>query len=424
MKGHRQETVAEPLQQEVRAVFDPESVRADFPALAQTVHGRPLAYLDNAASSQTPQAVLDAMEHFYTRDRSNVHRGVHALSQRATLAYEAARETLAQYLGAASEREIVFVRGATEAINLVAWSFAAPRLAPGDEVLITHLEHHANIVPWQLVCEATGARLRVVPINDAGEVGLAEYERLLGPRTRIAAFAHISNALGTVLPVRKMTELARQRGVPTLVDGAQAVPHGPVDLRDLGCDFYVFSGHKMFGPTGIGVLWGRLNRLQGMRPYQGGGDMIASVSFEGTRFREPPHRFEAGTPAIAEAIGLGAAVEYLKGLDAEAVERYEAALLTTATEAVTALPGVRLVGSARERVGVLSFVMDGVHPHDIATILDQHGVAIRAGHHCAQPVMERFGVPATARASFAFYNTPGEVDALVAGLRQTVEIFA
>jgi cysteine desulfurase/selenocysteine lyase len=415
--------MAQPLKQPTGQTFDPATVRGNFPALAQTVHGHPLAYLDNAASAQTPRSVLEAMEIFYTRDRSNVHRGVHALSQRATVAYEDAREKVARHLGA-DPGEIVFVRGTTEAINLVASSFAAPRLEPGDEILITHLEHHANIVPWQLICEATGARLRVTPINDAGEVELEAFVERLGPRTRLAAFAHISNALGTVLPIEGMIAAARQRGVPTLVDGAQAVPHEPVDVVRLGCDFYALSGHKMFGPTGIGVLYGRRSHLDTMRPYQGGGDMIASVSFEGTRFREPPHRFEAGTPAIAEAIGLGATVDYLENLDRAAAARHEAALLDRATAAVASLPGARLIGTARERVGVLSFVLEGVHPHDIATILDQHGVAIRAGHHCAQPLMERFQLPATARASFAFYNTPDEVDALLEGLREAVEIFA
>lgn len=399
------------------------ALRRDFPALDQEVHGHPLVYLDNAATTQKPRAVLEALERFYRRDCSNVHRGVHTLSQRATAAFEEAREIVQRFLGAPSEREVVFVRGATEGINLVARSFLAPRLQPGDEVLVTAMEHHANIVPWQLVCEAAGARLRVIPMDRRGELRLDELDDLLSERTRMLAAVHVSNALGTVNPVEKLVAAARRRGIPVLLDGAQAVPHMAVDVSALDCDFYVLSGHKVYGPTGIGVLWGRMEHLQDMPPFQGGGDMIVTVTFEGTTFREPPARFEAGTPHIAGAIGLGAALEYLRGIGLEEVAACEAELLAYATHKVGSVPGVRLIGTARKKASVLSFVLEGVHPHDVGTILDHQGLAVRVGHHCAQPVMAHFKVPATVRASFAFYNTFQEVDALVAGLLEVKEVF-
>ncbi|HSL16272.1 MAG TPA: cysteine desulfurase [Methylomirabilota bacterium] len=403
--------------------YDVERVRADFPALHQEVHGRPLVYLDNAATTQKPRAVIDAVTRFYERDCANVHRGVHLLSQRATVAYERARTSIKNHLGADDSREIVFTRGTTEGINLVASSFVRPRLGPGDEVLVTGMEHHSNIVPWQLLCEERGATLKVVPITDSGELELDRYEELLSERTKIVGVVHVSNALGTVNPVREMIETAHARGVPVLVDGAQSVPHGRVNVRALGCDFYVFSGHKTYGPSGIGALYGKREHLLGMVPYQGGGDMILSVTWEGTRFAEPPHRFEAGTPNIEGAIGLAAALDYLNALDLDAVAAHEAELLEAATDAVLAVPGVRLVGSAERRAGALSFVMDGVHPHDIGTILDTEGVAVRAGHHCAQPVMKRFGVSATVRASFGVYNTHHEIERLATALAKVKEVF-
>lgn len=402
--------------------FDVQAVRRDFPALAQEVHGKPLVYLDSAATAQKPRAVVEAEERYYLRDCANVHRGVHALAERATRAYEEARGKVARLLNA-EPRECVFVRGTTEAINLVAQSFARPRLREGDEVLVTHLEHHANIVPWQLVCEQTGATLRVVPIDDRGELVWEALEALLGPRTKVLSVSHASNALGTINPIAKIVELARGRGVPVVVDGAQGVPHGPVDVKALGCDFYAFSGHKAFGPTGIGVLWGKAAHLDAMPPYQGGGDMIRQVTFAKSTWAPIPVKFEAGTPNIAGVIGLGAAADYLLALDREAAAAWEQELLARATAALEELPGLRIVGQARDKVSVVSFTLEGAHPHDIATILDHEGVAVRAGHHCAQPLMERFGVPATARASFAFYNTLEEVDALVAALRKVQELF-
>jgi cysteine desulfurase/selenocysteine lyase len=395
-----------------RAVFDVERVRADFPLLRQTVaDGRPLVYLDNAATTQKPQRVIDAISRFYTEDNANIHRGVYDLCERATRLYEGARIRIARFVGAGDDREIVFVRGTTEAVNLVAHSFCRPRLGAGDEVVVSALEHHSNIVPWQLVCEERGARLRVIPMNAR-----------LGPRTRILAVGHVSNALGTVNPVREIVARAHARGVPVLVDGAQALPHFPVDVRALGCDFYAASGHKVFGPTGVGFLYGRLDLLEAMPPYQGGGDMIRSVSFAGTTFAPPPARFEAGTPNIAGAIGLAEALEYVAALDREAMAVHEAELLAHATQALSAVPGLRIIGTAAEKVGVLSFVMDGAHAHDIGTIVDQDGIAVRTGHHCAQPVMEAFGVPATARASFALYNTHAEVDALAAAVARVREV--
>ena len=401
--------------------LDVARVRADFPALHQQVNGRPLVYLDNAATTQKPQAVLDALLGFYSRDCANVHRGVHALSQRATDAYEGARETVARFLNA-RPREIVFTRGTTEAINLVAYSYGG-RLSPGDEILITELEHHSNIVPWQMLAERTGARLRVAPIDDRGEIILEEFQRLLGPRTRIVAVAHVSNALGTVNPVEEICRLAHTYGARVLVDGAQAVPHLAVDVRALDCDFYAFSGHKIYGPTGIGVLFGRWELLEAMPPYQGGGDMIRSVTFEKTLYNDPPYRFEAGTPHIAGAIGLAAAIEYVTRLGLEEIRRHEQQLLEAATRALEEIPGVRIVGTAAHKAAVVSFVLDGVHPHDVATVLDHEGVAVRAGHHCAQPLMERFGLPATTRASFALYNTLEEVDALARAVRRARELF-
>ena len=405
------------------AALDLTRIRADFPALHQEAHSKPLVYLDNAATTQKPRAVIEAVTSFYEHDCANVHRGVHLLSQRATVAYERARTVIKNRLGAADSREVVFTRGTTEGINLVAHSFVRPRLQAGDEVLISAMEHHSNIVPWQLLCEERGAELKVVPIDDDGEIILSEYERLLSDRTRIVGVVHVSNALGTINPVRDMVEMAHARGVPVLVDGAQAVPHIEVDVRDLDCDFYVFSAHKVYGPTGIGALYGKREHLLEMVPYQGGGDMILSVTFEGTTFNEPPHRFEAGTPNIEGAIGLAAALEYLDGLGLDAVADHESELLTEATAAVLSVPGIRLVGTASRRASVLSFVMDGVHPHDIGTILDSEGVAVRAGHHCAQPVMARFGISATVRASFGLYNTREEIHALVRGLSKVQEVF-
>ena len=406
------------------AELDVARVRADFPALAQEVHGRPLIYLDSAATTQKPTAVLEAIDGFYRRDCANVHRGVHTLSQRATVAYESARTAVKHHLGARDSREIVFTRGTTEAINLVAASFVRPRLGAGDEVLISAMEHHSNIVPWQLLCAERGATLRVIPLDDRGDIILEEYERLLTDRTRIVGITWVSNALGTVNPVADMIATAHARGVPVLVDGAQAVPHLPVDVVALDCDFLAFSGHKTYGPTGIGALYGKRSHLLEMPPYQGGGDMILSVSFERTLYQEPPHRFEAGTPNIAGAIGLAAGLRYLEGLGAEAVAIHEQQLLDEATRRVLEVPGARLVGSARHRAGALSFVLDGIHPHDIGTILDAEGVAVRAGHHCAQPVMKRYGVSATVRASFGVYNSSDDIDALVRGLAKVREVFS
>jgi cysteine desulfurase/selenocysteine lyase len=403
--------------------LDVARVRADFPALHQDAHGRPLVYLDNAATTQKPRQVIDAVTRFYEHDCANVHRGVHLLSQRATVAYESARTKIKSHLGAADSREIVFTRGTTEAVNLVASSFVRPRISPGDEILITGMEHHSNIVPWQLLCEQTGAVLRVVPITDSGELELDRYAEMLSDRTKIVGVVHVSNALGTVNPVKRMIEMAHARDIPVLVDGAQAVPHAAVDVRELDCDFYAFSGHKTYGPTGIGALYGKRKHLLEMVPYQGGGDMILSVSWNETLYAEPPHRFEAGTPNIEGAIGLAAALEYLENLGPESVAAHEAELLGAATEAVLAVPGVRLIGAAEHRAGAVSFVMGGVHPHDIGTILDSEGVAIRAGHHCAQPVMQRFKISATVRASFGVYNTMDEVRRLAEGLHKVKEVF-
>lgn len=404
--------------------FDPNKARADFPILDIEVQGKRLTYLDNAATTQKPRAVIDRLSRFFAAENANIHRGVHYLSMQATDHYDRARERVAATLGAGDPREVIFVRGATEAINLVAYSFGGAQVGEGDEILITAMEHHANIVPWQMLAERSGARLVVAPVSEEGEVVMEEFEALLSERTKIAAFTQVSNALGTVNPVVQMTRLAKACGAAVLIDGAQALPHLSVDVAEIGCDFYVFSGHKVFGPDGIGALWGRAELLEAMPPYQGGGDMIERVSFEGTTYRGIPERFEAGTPNISGAIGLGAACDYIKGLGHAAIRDYEAALLERATRRLEAIPGLRIVGTAAEKVGVLSFVMDGVHPHDIGTILDTEGVAIRAGHHCAQPLMARLGLSGTARASLAFYNTDLDIDALVAGIEKARALFA
>ncbi|MDF3834249.1 cysteine desulfurase [Cupriavidus basilensis] len=405
------------------AGLDVMRLRQDFPILRQTVNGKPLVYLDNAATSQKPQSVIDCEAHYYAALNANIHRGVHTLSQRATDAYEAARDAVQGLINAARREEIVFVRGTTEAINLVAASYGQ-RLRPGDEILVTAMEHHSNIVPWQLACERTGASLRVAPINDAGELLLEEFERLLGPRTRLVALTHLSNALGTVNPVRQLVELAHARGIPVLVDGAQAVPHFQVDVQALDCDFYAFSGHKLYGPTGVGVLYGKAALLDAMPPYQGGGDMIREVTFRKTTYNALPFKFEAGTPNIAGVIGLGAAIGYVSAAGLAAIAAHEHALLAYATRQAAQIAGLRIIGTAADKASILSFVLDGVHPHDAGTILDLEGVAVRAGHHCAMPVMARFGVPATLRASFALYNTREEVDALFGAVRKAQEVFA
>jgi len=404
--------------------LDVERLRKDFPILSRRVRGRPLIYLDNAATSQKPRPVIDAVSRFYGSENANIHRGVHYLSEQATVAYDAVRERVARFLNAASPGEIVFTRGTTEAINLVAQSWGRSTLRPGDEILITGMEHHSNIVPWQLVAGQTGATVRAVPITDVGELDLEAFDRLLGDRTRVLAVVHVSNALGTVNPVRDLVARARDRGIVTLVDGAQSAPHLPVDVQAIGCDFYAFSGHKVFGPTGVGALYGRAALLERMPPWQGGGDMIETVTLEHTTFAPPPARFEAGTPAIAEVIGLGAALDYVGSVGQAAIRAWEEELLAYATERFQGLDGVRLIGTAREKASVLSFVVEGVHPHDVGAVLDDDGIAIRAGHHCAQPVMRRFGVPATARASFAFYNTREEVDALVRAVCRVRTVFA
>ena len=403
--------------------LDVERVRRDFPALDLEVHGKPLAYLDNAATTQKPESVLAAEDLWYRESCSNVHRGVHFLSEKATEAYETARSKVRDFIAAESADEVIFVRGTSEAINLVAATYGRQHVGAGDEVLISEMEHHSNIVPWQMLCEEKGADLKVAPIDDRGQLIVEEYERLLSERTKIAAVTYVSNALGTVNPVRQLVEMAHDRGVPVLVDGAQAVPHMSVDVRSLGCDFFAFSGHKMFAPTGIGVLYGRRDLLGSMPPYQGGGEMIRSVTFEKTEFAEPPARFEAGTPNIAGAVALGAATDYLTSHGLDAIQSYEQQLLEYATESVSQIQGVRVVGTGDYKASVLSFVIDNVHAHDVGTILDRDGVAVRAGHHCAQPVMERFGVPATARASFALYNTRDEADRLAASIARVNEVF-
>ena len=412
-----------PKRLEARADYDVERVRQAFPILAESIYGKPLIYLDSAATSQKPQVVIDAMSRFFLKENANVHRGVHYLSVRATEAYDQARAKVQGFLNAEHVEEIVFVRGTTEAVNLVAQTYGKVHVQAGDEVLISAMEHHSNIVPWQMLCEQTGARLRVAPINDAGELQLAELERLIGPRTKLVAVAHVSNVLGTVNPIQRIVQLAHAWGARVLVDGAQAAPHLQVDVQALDCDFYALSGHKMYGPTGIGVLYGRRELLEAMPPYQGGGDMILSVSFEKTLYNKPPYRFEAGTPNMVGAIGLGAAIDFLAALGPKAIAAHEQGVLAYGQRALAAVPGLRLIGTAADKVGVLAFVLDGIHPHDIGTILDREGIAIRTGHHCAQPLLQRFGLAATARASLGCYSREQDIDALVAGLAKVQELF-
>ncbi|MCY4600107.1 MAG: cysteine desulfurase [Acidobacteria bacterium] len=403
--------------------LDVERIRDDFPILSRMVREHRLVYLDSAATTQKPRAVLDALARYYAHGNANIHRGVYVLSEEATAAYDAARVKVQRFLNAAASREIVFTRNSTEGINLVAQSFGRRNIGPGDEIVITHMEHHSNIVPWQLLCEQVGARLRVAPIDDSGTLQLDELERLVGPRTRLVSVVHLSNSLGTINPVRDIIEMAHRRGVPVLIDGSQAVYHMPVDVQALGCDFYVFTGHKLYGPTGIGVLYGREALLEQMPPFLGGGDMIRSVTFEKTTYADLPHKFEAGTPHIAGAVGLGAAVDYLQGVGFDALAPHEADLLEYGTAALSEVKGLRLIGTAANKASILAFVMKGAHPHDVGTIVDTEGVAIRTGHHCTQPIMERYGVPATARASVAMYNTRGEIDALVRALQRVREMF-
>jgi len=403
--------------------WDVERIRADFPVLQQSVNGKPLIYLDNSASSQVPQVVIDRGSVYIEEEHSNIHRGVHYLSQKATTAYEGAREKVKRFINARDSRECIFVRGTTEGINLVMHGYGRKFIGAGDEIIISAMEHHANIVPWQMLCEEKGAHLRVIPMNDAGELLLDAYDGLLNERTRLVSVNHVSNALGTINPIKEIIAQAHKYGVPVLIDGAQAAPHMPVDVQDLDCDFYVFSGHKMYAPTGSGIVYGKIELLEKMNPFQGGGDMIKTVTFEKTTYADPPNKFEAGTPAIASQIGLGAAIDYLNSIGREQAATYEAELLRYATERVSAIEGVRIIGTAKNKASVLSFVIDDIHPHDIGTILDQEGIAVRAGHHCAQPVMQRFKVPATARASFSFYNTKDEVDVLARTIEKVIEIF-
>ena len=417
VKGPEESTVERPA-------WDVARIREDFPVLRQIVNGKPLVYLDNAASSQVPQVVIDRGSIYLEDEHSNIHRGVHYLSQKATTAYEGAREKVKRFINAREAKECIFVRGATEGINLVMHGYGRKFIGSGDEIIISAMEHHANIVPWQMLCEEKGAKLRVIPMNDAGELLLDEYDALLNERTKFVAVTHISNALGTVNPIKQMIDQAHKYGVPVLIDGAQSAPHMLVDVQDLDCDFYAFSGHKMFAPTGSGAVYGKAALLEKMNPFQGGGDMIRSVTFEKTTYADLPNKFEAGTPAIASQIGLGAAIDYLSSIDREKAAAHEHELLRYATERITAIEGVRVIGTAREKASVLSFVIDDIHPHDIGTILDQEGIAVRAGHHCAQPVMQRFNIPATARASFAFYNTKEEVDVLARTIEKVVEIFS
>lgn len=404
--------------------FDVERIRRDFPILHHSVRGKNLVYLDNAATSQKPQVVIDAIRNYYERDNANIHRGVHFLSEHATEEYERARRTVQHFVNAADSQEVIFTRGTTESINLVAQTYGRKHVGADDEVLVTAMEHHSNIVPWQLLCEEKHAKLRVAPIDDRGELLVGEFEKLLGPRTKFVALPHISNALGTVNPVAELVEMTHRWNAPVLVDGAQAAPHVQIDVLALGCDFYAFSGHKVYGPTGIGILYGKTALLDAMPPYQGGGDMISSVTFEKTTYNKLPYKFEAGTPNIAGAIGLGTALDYVNGLGIAKIAAYEEEVLAYAMDTVSALPGVTVIGTAPHKAGVVSFVMEGIHPHDIGTILDQEGIAVRTGHHCAQPVMQRFNIPATVRASFALYNTKEEVDALIAGISKVREVFA
>ena len=404
--------------------FDPARIREDFPILKEEVHGKPLVYLDNAATSQKPQVVIDTLARYYTKENSNVHRGLHALSELATQEYEGARGKIRQFLNASDDCEIIFVRGATEGINLVAQSYGRQHLGDGDEVIISAMEHHSNIVPWQILCQGRGANLRVIPMNDAGELLLDEYEKLLNPRTKFVSVVHLSNSLGTINPIEQIVAMAHSRGVPVLVDGAQSAPHMGIDVRKLDCDFFVFSGHKLFGPTGIGVLYGKAELLESMPPYQGGGDMIKSVTFEKTLYNSLPYKFEAGTPNIGGTIGLGAAIDYITDVGLEQISDYEHELLEYGTERLSAISRLQLIGTAGAKACILSFVLEGIHPHDIGTILDTEGIAIRTGHHCTQPVMDRFGVPATARASLALYNTKAEIDTLVRGIDKVIEVFS
>lgn len=404
--------------------FDVQAVRRDFPILSREIGGKPLVYLDSAATSQKPQVVIDTLAAYYSGINANVHRGVHTLSQEATDAYEGARAKVRQFINAGEDAEIVFTRGATEGINLVAQTLGVQRVGPGSEVIISNMEHHSNVVPWQILCEQRSARLRVVPINEDGELLMDEFEGLLGPQTALVSIVHLSNALGTINPVKDIVTLAHAHGVPVLLDGAQAAPHLPLDVRELDCDFYVFSGHKLFGPTGIGVLYGKREWLETMPPYQGGGDMIKSVTFEKTIYNDLPYKFEAGTPHIAGVIGLGAAIDYVNGIGLERASAYENELLEYGTEQLQAIEGLRLIGTAQHKSGVLSFMLEGIHPHDVGTVLDTQGIAIRTGHHCTQPLMQRFQIPATARASFAFYNTRAEIDALVEGIHNAFEVFS
>ena len=403
--------------------FDWHAVRNDFPLLKQLVYGKPLAYLDNAATSQKPNVVFEAIEHYYRHDNANVHRGIYALSERATQAYEASRDKVQYFLNAASREEIVFVRGTTEAINLVAQSYARPRLTADDEILISAMEHHSNIVPWQIVCKQTGAKLKVVPITDSGEINLDDYQQLLSSRTRLVAITHMSNALGSIPPVQEMITLAHAQGIPVLLDGAQAIPHLKVNVQALDCDFYAFSGHKIYGPTGIGVLYGKQVILNAMPPYQGGGDMISQVSFDKTLYNDLPYKFEAGTPNIAGAIGLGAALDYVSSLGLDNIARREQQLLEYATQRLLSIKGLRIIGTAKHKASIISFVLNTAHPHDISSILDREGIAIRAGHHCAMPLMDRFKIPATARASLAFYNSNDDIDRLLLGMQEVEAIF-
>jgi cysteine desulfurase/selenocysteine lyase len=407
----------------VSGSFDVKKVRADFPILKETVHGKPLIYLDNAATSQKPRAVIDATARYYSADNSNIHRGVHLLSQRATQEYEEARIKVQNFINAARSQEIIFVRGTTEAINLVANSYGRANVRSGDEIVITTMEHHSNIVPWQILCEEKGANLRVAPINDEGELILEEFDKLLNERTKFVSLAHVSNALGTINPVRRIIEKAHSLGVPVLLDGAQAAPHTKIDVQKLDCDFYAFSGHKLFGPTGVGVLFGKSQLLESMPPYQGGGDMIATVTFEKTTYNTLPYKFEAGTPNIAGTIGLGAAIDYVNQIGLDNIANYEHELLEYGTDVLSQISGLRLIGTAKEKASVFSFVLEGIHPHDVGTILDREGIAVRTGHHCTMPLMNRLGIPATSRASLAFYNTKEEIDALVAGIYKVKEVF-
>ena len=406
------------------SAFDVARIREDFPILKQMVNGKPLVYLDNAATSQKPQSVIDALVRYYTTENSNVHRGVHTLSQLATDDYEQARSQVKNFINAKEDEEIIFVRGTTEAINLVSQTFGRQKISEGDEIIISTMEHHSNIVPWQILCQEKGANLRIIPINDAGELLLDEYEKLITPRTKLVSIVHQSNALGTINPVEDIVQIAHRQGVPVLLDGAQAIAHVSVDVQQLGCDFYAFSGHKLYGPTGIGVLYGKAELLEEMPPYQAGGEMIRSVTFEKTLYNVLPNKFEAGTPNIAGAIGLGAAISYVNNIGMDRIFAYESELLQYGTERLSAIGGLTLIGTAAKKGSVLSFVMDGVHPHDIGTILDAEGIAIRTGHHCAQPLMDRFGVAATARASLAFYNTREEIDVLVKGIDRVIEVFS